>query len=132
MELEIIGKVYKFRFGIGFLKDINTRYKDMHSMTVQVPAGFKYTVCQMLENRDMTALADILLTANKTESPRLSSSALEDYLDDESTDIDALVQTVTDFLSQANACKGQMEMIEEALEEAKAKKEQYEKLKKMK
>lgn len=104
MEIQHNDKIYSFRFGIGFLKEINKRFKEMPAMGVSVETGFKWQVARMLDG-DMSALEDILFTANKTEKPRITLNDLDDYLDDESTDIKALVEEVNDFLLQSNACK---------------------------
>lgn len=131
MELEIGGKVYKFRFGVGFLKDIQSRYKEMAgSMTVQIPVGFKYVVASAMDG-DTTALEDILLTANKTESPRLTAGKLEAYLEDESTDLEALTGQVVDFLSQANVCKSLMNQMMSQIQEQTEAQKRYEQLKKV-
>lgn len=129
MELNIKDKFYSFRFGIGFMKDIQSRYKETGgNLTVQIPAGFKYQFAGMIDG-DITALADILLTANKTEKPRLTAETLYEYLEDESTDIDALVAEVVDFLSKANASKNLTNQILTEVEKNKAAAERYENLK---
>lgn len=131
MELIINDKPYSFRFGVGFLKDIQGRYKETGgNLTVQIPAGFKYQLAGMLDG-DVTALADILLTANKTEKNRISPSALYDYIESEDTDIDALTAEVVDFLSKANACKNLTNQVMTELEKARAEAKKYEELKKV-
>lgn len=120
MQLEINGTTYEFRFGIGFMKEIQSRYKEMASILVAIPNGFKYVVASMLDGH-IEDLFDILYTANKTEKPRVTEKALMEYLEDESTDIESLIQEVKSFLLQANASKSLMNQIMEALaEEAEA------------
>lgn len=116
MELEINGKIYKFRFGVGFLKEINSRYKEMATLGVQLEVGFKYVVARMLDGY-VDAIEDILLISNKTENPRITKKILEDYLDDESTDLNVLIDEIKSFLLQTNACKRLMNQILETLEE---------------
>ncbi len=129
MELIINDKQYNFRFGVGFLKDIQGRYKETSgNLTVQIPAGFKYQLAGMLDG-DITALADILLTANKTETKRITPSELYGYLDDENTDIDALVSEVVDFLSKANACRSLTNQVLKGIEKAKEEAKRYEEMK---
>lgn len=129
MELIINDKQYNFRFGVGFLKDIQGRYKETSgNLTVQIPAGFKYQLAGMLDG-DITALADILLTANKTETKRVTPSELYGYLDDENTDIDALVSEVVDFLSKANACRSLTNQVLKGIEKAKEEAKRYEEMK---
>lgn len=120
MQLEINGTTFEFRFGIGFMKEIQSRYKEMASISVAIPNGFKYVVASMLDGH-IEDLFDILYTANKTEKPRVTEKALMEYLEDESTDIESLIQEVKSFLLQANASKRLMNQIMEALaEEAEA------------
>lgn len=120
MQLEINGTTFEFRFGIGFMKEIQSRYKEMASISVAIPNGFKYVVASMLDGH-IEDLFDILFTANKTEKPRIAEKALMEYLEDESTDIESLIQEVKSFLLKANASKSLMNQIMEALaEEAEA------------
>lgn len=116
MQLEINGTTFEFRFGIGFMKEIQSRYKEMASISVAIPNGFKYVVASMLDGH-IEDLFDILYTANKTEKPRVTEKALMEYLEDESTDIESLIQEVKSFLLQANASKSLMNQIMEALAE---------------
>lgn len=120
MQLEINGTTFEFRFGIGFMKEIQSRYKEMASISVAIPNGFKYVVASMLDGH-IEDLFDILYTANKTEKPRITEKALMEYLEDESTDIESLIKEVKAFLLKANASKSLMNQIMEALaEEAEA------------
>lgn len=120
MQLEINGTTFEFRFGIGFMKEIQSRYKEMASISVAIPNGFKYVVASMLDGH-IEDLFDILYTANKTEKPRITEKALMEYLEDESTDVESLIKEVKSFLLKANASKSLMNQIMEALaEEAEA------------
>lgn len=120
MQLEINGTTYEFRFGIGFMKEIQSRYKEMASISVAIPNGFKYVVASMLDGH-IEDLFDILYTANKTEKPRITEKALMEYLEDESTDVESLIKEVKSFLLKANASKNLMNQIMGALaEEAEA------------
>lgn len=120
MQLEINGTTFEFRFGIGFMKEIQSRYKEMASISVAIPNGFKYVVASMLDGH-IEDLFDILYTANKTEKPRITEKALMEYLEDESTDIKSVIEEVKTFLLKANASKNLMNQIMEALaEEAEA------------
>lgn len=97
MQLEINETTYEFRFGIGFMKEIQSRYKEMASISVAIPSGFKYVVASMLDGH-IEDLFDILYTANKTEKPRITEKALMEYLEDESTDIESLIKEVKAFI----------------------------------
>lgn len=120
IQLEINGTTFEFRFGVGFMKEIQSRYKEMASISVAIPNGFKYVVAGMLDGH-IEDLFDILYTANKTEKPRITEKALMEYLEDESTDVESLIEEVKSFLLKANASKSLMNQIMEALaEEAEA------------
>jgi len=102
-ELEISGKMYQFNFGMGFLRDINKTVTTKIEGVLQ-NVGLRFVVSRLAIG-DTEALASVLMTANKGQNPRLTTMALDSYIDDPSTDIDTLFKTVTDFLSEANATK---------------------------
>lgn len=118
-ELTINGEVYQFKFGIGFVREMN------RAAQIPVPGipgasqevGFALVVTKILDG-DVVALADALEIANKGFKPRATRTLIEGYIDDESTDIDELFSTVTDFLEKANATKQITKKMREALEEA--------------
>lgn len=125
LELTIGGQVYSFRFGMGFLKEINSR------VAVQVEGmngakrnvGLRWAIAQIMDG-DVETLVDVLDVANKGEDPRLTRKALEAYVEDESTDIDELFSTVLDFFKRANCTRKTLEEVAQAVEEQKAKEEQ--------
>lgn len=105
MELTIKDVVYKFNFGMGFLKAINKEAKvEMDYSGNKKHMGLVYCVGGLLD-KDVEDLAKVLEMANKGQNPRLTSKAIEDYIDNECEDIEALFDTVLDFLEQSNACK---------------------------
>ena len=116
-ELTIENEVYQFNAGMGFVKEINK--------TVQIPidgapsvkqnAGVRYKIGQLLDG-DVEALVDVLDVANKGQSLRATSTLLEKYIEDESTDIDKLFEDVLDFLSNANCTKKAVRELREVAE----------------
>ncbi len=122
-ELTINETVYQFKFGLGFVRDINkTKRKAIDGMPDEKQdVGLQFAVASLIDE-DPIALVEILDIANKTEKPRVTRAALDAYIEDENTDIDALFKEVLDFLSKANATKktalAVMEMVE--AERAKA------------
>ena len=121
-ELTINDNVYQFRFGMGFLREINKTVKtpvegvkglDQH-------IGLRFKVGGLLDG-DPEALVDVLDLANKTENPRVTRALLDSYIDDPETDIDALFEDVLDFLSTNNATKKTVLMLKEMAEAEKAK-----------
>ena len=105
-ELTIHGVVYQFRFGMGFMREINKKvgtYVD-GLPDVKKNMGLQYFVAGILDG-DVEALIEVLSVANKGMNPRVTMDALDSYIDLEETDIDKLFEDVVDFLSRANATK---------------------------
>lgn len=122
-ELTINEKVYGFRFGMGFVREVNKRVtKDVDGVNKKQDLGLQYAVAGILD-RDPIELADVLVAANKTEKERVTRNQIDSYIDDENTDIDALFEDVLDFLSKANATKKTTENLIQAVEEEKKKAE---------
>lgn len=111
-ELTIKDTVYKFHFGIGFISKINNTVKTAVAgfNGVQKPMGFLYHTASLVDG-DATSLVEILLYGNEGQSPRLTRKAIEEWIDDPETDIDAEIQKVLDFLSTQNACKKTMQAV---------------------
>ena len=124
-ELTIDGSVYQFNFGFWFRKALNEKMK----VTVKdVPGknekiGLSYTIAQVIDG-DIDYLIDLLDAANKGQDVRVTRAALEQYIEDESTDIDALFEQVIDFLKTANASRKETLKILENLEKQKEAKQE--------
>lgn len=120
-ELTINGEVYQFKFGMGFVREINK--------TAQIPVpgvpgasqevGLALAVTKLLDG-DVVALADVLELANKGFTPRVTKALIEEHIDDETTNIDELFDTVADFLERANATKKVAKKMIAALKEETA------------
>ena len=117
MELTINGKVYQFKFGLGFLRDANKTKMQKMPNGLEQEAGGRFMIAGVMDG-DILALEDILNLANKTEKPIISTKELEDYLEDPETDIDALLEETLHFLKNSNATKKTVASIEKAMEEA--------------
>ena len=107
MKFEIImnGTPYSFTFGMGFLKTINSRATEKAPNTnYSVNVGAKLLMAQVMSD-DVEALCEVLMIANKGETPRLNQKDLYEFIEDESTDIEALFEQVVDFFGKANATK---------------------------
>lgn len=107
MKFEIImnGTPYSFNFGMGFLKTINSRATEKAPNTnYTVNVGAKLLMAQVMSD-DVEALCEVLMIANKGENPRLNQKDLYEFIEDESTDIEALFEQVVDFFGKANATK---------------------------
>ena len=125
-ELTIKGEVYSFQFGMGFLREIN---KKMSTPVDGVPdakqnVGLRFALASVVIDKDIEALVDMLFAANKGQNPRVTPALLDGYIDDESTDIDALFEDVIGFLKSANATKLAAAKVVEQYEEALKKQDQ--------
>lgn len=121
-ELTINNEVYQFHFGMGFLREVNKKLsKPIDGVKDgKQNIGLQYTVAGIIDG-DLETLVDVLDTANKDQKPRITRAALDAYIEDENTDIDALFEDVLGFLKNANATKKVTENLIAAVEAEKAK-----------
>ena len=120
-ELTINGKVYAFKFGIGFVREINKRVvKEVDGTNAKQEIGLQYAVAGLMDE-DAVTLVDVLELANKTEKPRVTKGELDAFIDDECEDVGALCKEVLDFLSKSNASKKTTQAVLEMVEAEKAK-----------
>lgn len=121
-ELTINETVYQFKFGLGFMREINKqKSKPIDGMPNETQdVGLQFAVASLIDE-DPIALVDILDIANKTEKPRVTRALLDSYIEDDATDIDALFKGVLDFLCKANATKKTALAVLEMVEVEKAK-----------
>lgn len=121
-ELTIKGKMYQFRFGIGFVREIEKTKKEKAENGAEVDVGLQYAVAALIDE-DPVALVDILFIANKTEDKkaRVTKEQLEDYIDYEVEDLEGLFKEVLDFFEKSNATKKKTAAVLKFVEEEKAK-----------
>jgi hypothetical protein len=123
-ELTINNEVYQFNFGMGFLREINKRLgKPIDGIPGEKEnVGAQFRIAGVIAG-ECEALADVLETANKGYSPRVTRMLIDNYID-EVEDIDGLFESVIDFLKSANATKkitvNLLSEYAKALENAKA------------
>lgn len=103
MQLTIGEKDYSFKFGIGFVKKLDDQFT-LNQGDFKYGAGLE-NVLPKLVMGDVVTLADVLIRANATESPKLQTKDLYDYIDDENTDIEGLFEEVLEELKNSNATK---------------------------
>lgn len=124
-ELEMNGQVYQFNFGMGFLREINKTttvpVKDIPGKVTNM--GMQYAFAELLDG-NVETLCDVLYIANKSQSPRLTKAAIDTYIDDEGTDIDALFDQVIDFLKNTNATKKEIQTVLKRVTEAQEQEKQ--------
>lgn len=121
-ELTIEGNVYQFNFGMGFLREMNKKVSSPVDglKDVKKNIGLNYIVSGVIDG-ELEDLVELLDCANKGQSPRVTKALLDSYIDDENTDIDALFESVIDFLKKTNATKNTTKELLEVLEIQKAK-----------
>lgn len=115
-ELTINENIYQFNFGMSFLREINKKVNQPVDglKDVKKDIGLGYYVLLLID-KDVEALVDVLLAANKGFDRRVTQALLDTYIDDPETDIDKIFDEVLDFLRQSNATKKKtVELIEEA------------------
>lgn len=117
-EITMDGTTYQFNFNIGFMREINRKYKRPIDGIPgeKQDVGMTVTVARIIDG-DPDAVVDVLLAANKGYEPRVTQDAIDHYIDDSDTDIDALFDKVLDFLKKSNATKKITLRLLEAVEE---------------
>lgn len=119
-ELTIDGKVYPFKFGVGFVREIDKKVsKAIDGLPDKKQnMGLQFAVAAVID-KDPVELVNILDLANKTEKPRVTRDQLDSYIDDESTDFDQLCEEVLDFLKSSNATRKTTLAVLKEVEKAK-------------
>lgn len=124
-ELTIKDTVYQFRFGMGFVRDIDkTRTQKAENGTIQ-NMGLQYAVAALIDE-DPIEVVNILDIANKTEKPRASKAMLDEYIEDENTDFEGMCKEILDFFSKGNCTKKKTAAVIELVEKERAKANQTE------
>ena len=119
-ELTINDKVFQFNFGMGFLREINSKYQKPID---GLPGAKENIGLQLLftgvAQGGTEYLVEILEAANKGQNPRVTRALIDQYID-ECPDIDQLFEDVIEGLKSANATKKIVMAIWEELEKQKA------------
>jgi hypothetical protein len=110
-ELTIKDKVYQFRFGMGFVRDIDKTKQEIVEGN-KVDVGLNYAVAGLLDE-DPIEVVDLLLIANKTENPRVTRALLDEYIEDENTNFEAICKEILGFFETGNATKKRTEKVKE-------------------
>ena len=124
MKFELImnGQPYAFCFGI-WGGSVVCRTKSIiiplvPNSNYSINRGLQFYMAQVMD-KDIEALAEVLMLANAGMTPRLKQKDLYEFLEDEETDIDAVFETVIDFFGKANVTKPTYkELIEEEAKQA--------------
>lgn len=105
-ELTINGQVYKFNFGMGFMREINARLKKPIDgiPNEKENIGLQFRIAGVLSG-DVESLVEVLECANKGQDPRITRELLDNHIDNVDTNIDELFDKVIDFLKKTNATR---------------------------
>lgn len=117
-ELVIKDVAYPLNFGMGFVrkldKSVNIPVDGLPGVKKDI--GLTYAIMSLMDN-DIVMLANVIDIANEGQSPRLTKSAIDAYLEDESTDIEELFDKILGFFKSANCTKRTAARVDAALKE---------------
>lgn len=101
MQLTIKDKDYTFKFGLRFVRELD---KTVHKTEngVEFGVGTSIKMAQLILDRDLTVLSDILVIANQTETPRIKAVDLDTFIE-EHDDAEGLLNDVIAELEASNA-----------------------------
>lgn len=80
MKLVIKGKEYSFKFGFGFIQEMNRRYSvTENGLTLKMGLD---TILANFFNEDVETLVEMLKVANLTEKPKISQDDLASLVEE--------------------------------------------------
>lgn len=107
-SIEINGTNYPLKFGLGFVRSINKKYKTQ-AEEVEISgedAGLTYALGAVVLDKSVTTLIDTILEAAKTaDNNQLTRDGLVEWIESDDMDINKLFEDVEDFFEKANFCK---------------------------
>lgn len=113
---EIGGKIYEFKFGIGFARDIDKMQVVKGDDGLQKKVGMTYAIAGLMDG-DFEKLIDCLMAGNKyAGGERLDRKAVEEWLESEDVDIDQECKDLLDFLETSGFTRRRIKNIKEAVE----------------
>lgn len=124
-ELTIKDKVYQFRFGMGFVREIDKTRTQKVDNGVTQNVGLQYAVAALIDE-DPIEVVNILEIANKTEKDRVSRALLDEYIEDENTDLEGMCKEILDFFEKGNCTKKKTAAVMALVEAERAKANQTE------
>lgn len=121
MELEMNGKTYQFKAGMKFIQKANKKQFIINE-GIRVDVGLTLMIGNIMEG-DVMALCDALLLMNEGMDPRVTENTIDEYLEDEDTDIETLFEKVIDFFKMSNCTKKTVQKLEEEKKEKEKEKQ---------
>ena len=119
-ELTIKDKVYQFRFGMGFVREIDKTRQQKADNGITQNVGLQYAIAALIDE-DLVEVVNILEIANRTEKDRVSKPLLDEYIEDENTDCEALCKEILDFFEKGNCTKKKTAAVMALVEAERAK-----------
>lgn len=124
-ELTIRDTVYQFRFGMGFVREIEKTRQQKADNGIIANVGLQYAIAALIDE-DPVEIVNILDIANATEKPRVTKKLLDEYIEDESTDFEGLCKEMLDFFEKGNCTKKKTAAVMALVEAERAKANQTE------
>lgn len=114
---EIDGKIRNFKFGIGFVRDIDKTKMTKGDDGEQHKMGLTYAIAGLID-QDFEKLIDCLMYGNKYggDSEKLSRAQIETWLDSDETTLERECNDLLDFFENANFTKKKTKELLEAVD----------------
>lgn len=113
---EIDGKIYDFKFGIGFARDMDNTVKVKDADGTQKKMGLTYAIAGLMDG-DFEKLIDCLMYGNKySDGDKLDRKQIEAWLDSEDVSLEEECKDLLDFFATANFTARKVKDLREALE----------------
>lgn len=115
---EIAGKIYNFKFGIGFVRDIDKTQVTKDADGVQKKMGLTYAIAGLLDG-DFEKLIDCLMYGNKyADGEKLDRKQIEEWLDGGDVSLEQECKDLLDFFETSNFTQRRMKDLREAVEKS--------------
>lgn len=118
-NIEINGTTYPLKFGLGFMREINKKYKDKAESAgfQRDDAGLMYAILCMTGDKSVEALINvIMIAARSVKDNQLKENDLVEWIENEDTDIDKLFEDVESFFERSNFCKNTLKAAKQFIE----------------
>lgn len=103
MELTINDKIYSFRFGVKFVRELDKNHA-IEREGIRFGMGLAAKILPELKTANIATLADILYLANRTESPKLNQGEIDDFIDN-CEDLESVFDMVLKEITESNTGK---------------------------
>lgn len=113
---EINGKIYEFKFGIGFVRDIDKTQTTKGDDGNQQKVGLVYAIAGLMDG-DFEKLIDCLMLGNKyAAGERLERKTIEEWLESDGVYLEQEYRDLLDFFETSNFTRRKMTDLKETLQ----------------